>query len=148
MANIKAFLDELVSNPKAAELLKGKGEPKSEEEKIKAILEVGKELGYALTADELTAALKEKGEALKARTDAQASEVEKLDDDDLAQASGGKKEHSNCKDTFRDRENCWLKDGCDIVNIRYDDYVCHYTQQLCDNNQAEQIIKIIPELIP
>ena len=34
MANIKAFLDDLASNPKAAELLKGKGQPKTEEEKI------------------------------------------------------------------------------------------------------------------
>lgn len=148
MQNIKSFLDELTTNPKAIEKLQAKGELKTNEEKLQAILEIGKDLGYELSAEELSEALKEKAAALKERTDAQAEEVETLDDDELATAAGGKKEHSECKDTYRNRENCWVKDGCDVVNIKYSGYVCHLSQQLCDNNQTETLINVITNLIP
>ena len=88
MKSVENFLDELASKPEAMAKL-GQGEHKTKGDWLGALLELGKAWGYDLTAEELTAALREKGEALRKRTDAQAEAVRSLDEEALEGAAGG-----------------------------------------------------------
>ena len=121
--NIGAILDELRTEPRTAELLKGKEAPKTPEEAVEMYAAVAKELGYDLTAEELTAYIREQDAARKARTEERAEAVRRLDDSEIAAVTGGG-EHADCKDTFKDYENCWFNDACDMVMNSYPGYKC------------------------
>ena len=120
---IEEFIEEIRTSPRAAELLNGKEAPKTPEEAVEMFAAVAKELGYDLTAEELGAYIREQDEARRARTDDQAEGVRRLDDSEVAEVSGGG-EHADCKDTFKDYENCWFNDACDAVLHSYPDYKC------------------------
>ena len=126
MKSVENFLDELASKPEAMAKL-GQGEHKTKGDWLGALLEIGKAWGYDLTAEELTAALREKGEALRKRTDAQAEAVEALDDREMEQITGGRGD--TCAVTYKDRENCPSTDGCDTVVNRYKSYNCFYNHR-------------------
>ena len=59
LENAKKFLEELRTNDKVKELLKGKEAPKSIEEAVNVYLGVAKELGFNLTGEDLLSAIKE-----------------------------------------------------------------------------------------
>ena len=64
----------------------------------------------------------------KEKTEALAQEIQKLDDSELEKAAGGK-DHDECKDTYKNRENCVYNDACDLVYQWYPGYICkknHY----------------------
>ncbi len=135
-----AFLEELKTNPKAAELLKNREQPKTEEERILAFAEAAKTLGYDLTpaklADYLKAAIAER----QAKTDAQAAAVQKLSDSEAESVSGGKTPHevvSGCKFSFEHRENCMYFDACDQNYQSYVGYHCAHNDYAahCGNPQ-------------
>lgn len=50
--------------------------------------------------------------------------IQALDLDDLEAVAGGKSDHEECLDTFKNKENCWYNDGCDHIFNAYDDYIC------------------------
>ena len=62
---------------------------------------------------------------MKRKAQAAKDEIENLSEQELAEVAGGKG-HSDCRDTFKDRENCWVNDGCDHIYEDYRGYLCHY----------------------
>ena len=72
MDKVKKFLEECRNNPKADELFKG-GKPKSEAEMFSQWAGLAKDMGYDVTADDLSAyyekALKERAERTAAVTE-------------------------------------------------------------------------------
>ena len=126
---VKETLEKLMSDPKAKELFKGLEPPKSEEEKARKLIEAAKKLGYDLNAAELADYLKKAAADRKEKTDAQAQAIQKLDDSELEKAAGGR-DHDTCQDTFKDKENCWRNDACDLNYITsYPDYLCNHNHQ-------------------
>ena len=82
----KELLEAIKTDLKAKELLKGVSEPRSEEEMIRLCAEIAPKLGFDITEAEL----REAGAALaKERQDKTAADVQKLSDEEVAQASGG-----------------------------------------------------------
>ena len=125
---VKEILEKLASDPKAQELFKSLEQPKSEEEKASKMIEAAKQLGYDLSVEDLAEYLKNAVAARKEKTDAKAEAIQKLDDSELEKAAGGK-DHDECKDTYKNRENCVYNDACDLVYQWYPGYICkknHY----------------------
>lgn len=122
---IKAFLAGLGTDPRAKELMRRTAQADSEEEMIKACIEIGKGFGIDLTPEELRDYLRETAEAQRKRTEDRAEAIRLLEDSELDSVAGGK-DHSNCKDTFKHEENCWFNDGCDVSFNKYKgEYLCH-----------------------
>ncbi len=116
-----AFLEALKTSPLAKQKLQDSDPPKSEEEKIAMYLALAKEIGFDLTTEDLKAYLLNREQSLRKKTDAQAQEIQKLDDDELAQASGGVNKRSACKYTYSYSDDCWINDKCDRLNVFYPD---------------------------
>ena len=53
-----------------------------------------------------------------------------LENDSVA---GGVVMPHDCKDTFKDEENCWFNDGCDKTINKYPDYRCKRQYQGKEN---------------
>lgn len=140
---ITKFLEALGKEPKAKEALEKASMAGTEQEKLDIILLLAKEMGYNLTGDELKAYIEEKQEAQKERTDSLAETIEKIDDAEMTKVAGGAKDHEECRDTYRDAENCTYNDGCDVIFQGYPDYQCFATQQICNNNMLEKICNVI-----
>lgn len=136
---IKAFLEEIKSDPKAAMLLSDAAAPKNGKEEAAAYVKAAKKLGYDLTEEEFFAYIQEAVGEQKKKTEAGAAEIEQIPDEELEKAAGGKicfsvvkylycynvLTHEPCKYTFKDRENCWATDACDVMLIKYDYYICN-----------------------
>jgi hypothetical protein len=137
MSKAKEFFEKLGTDNKAKELFKGKAEPKTGEELVEAYLDAAKQLGYDLTSEDIVAYIKEKQEKVQSGTDSAAKAVQALPDDALDSVAGGG-DHTECNDTFRDKENCWATDGCDYVFTHYDEYVCNrnYNGYKCGSRDA------------
>ena len=138
MEQVKAFLEKLNTDPAAQSLLKSREQPKSEEEKIKAFAEVATALGFQMTEAEITEYLKETLMARLQKTDAQAETIQKLDDSEIEKVSGGK-DHPSCYDTYQDKENCWVTDGCDKTLQHYPDYLCNHNNRYFYCGDAENM---------
>ena len=82
LENAKKFLEELRTNDKVKELLKGKEAPKSIEEAVNVYLGVAKELGFNLTGEDLLSAIKE-------ATIGQGTEEKELNPNEMEQVNGG-----------------------------------------------------------
>lgn len=136
---ITQFLDALGKEPKAAEAYKKIGEAATNEEKIALFLGLAKDMGFDLTEEEIKAYIKER----MAATEKKAGAIEQVDDDELAKVAGGKKEHSECLDTYRIGENCWVTDACDAVLQGYPGNECGSTQVICQGQQGNLICNIL-----
>ena len=122
---IAKVLEELVANEQAIAMLKEYEKPDAtEDDRIKAYVEVAKKCGYSLTAEEFRSYAEETAKAVKASTDKAANTVKEVSDDELAAVAGGKASWEKCKDTYKDQENCWINDGCDFAFHIYDWYGC------------------------
>jgi predicted ribosomally synthesized peptide with nif11-like leader len=82
LENAKKFLEELRTNDKVKELLKGKEAPKSIEEAVNVYLGVAKELGFNLTGEDLLSAIKEAAIG-------QGTEEKELNPNEMEQVNGG-----------------------------------------------------------
>ena len=112
MENAKKFFEEVLRTEEAKAILADTKKPETEPELLDAYLEIAKKLNVELTA-----------EGILAYFDASKPASGELDDDELAQLTGGG-EHAECKDTFISGENCWWTDGCDVAATNYADYRC------------------------
>ena len=83
---VKELLNAIRNNPKAKELLKGASEPKSEEDMIRLCSEIAPKLGFDVSETDIREAVAALAKERQAKT---AADVEKLSDDEVAQASGG-----------------------------------------------------------
>ena len=124
LKEIKEVLDKLTNDPKAKELLKSYDKPEPGKEAA-VYAEIATKLGYNITEADLTGYNEKLAEVMKKRSKANIDKIEALPDEDLGQVAGGAEKHSNCSDTFLDKENCWSNDGCDNVWNNYPDYICH-----------------------
>ena len=113
MANEKTLeiLKEMKADPKAQELFKGMGKPKSPDEAIAAYAQVAEKLGYGITAEDIREAMKQEETIRKAKTDKVVADMEELKDDDLENVAGGKG-HPECENDFEWRYRCDLNDWC------------------------------------
>ena len=112
MEKAKKFFEEIIKAEEAKALFAATEKPETDEARIAAYLEIAKKLNVELTA-----------EGILAYFDASKPASGELDDDELAQLTGGG-EHAECKDTFISGENCWWTDGCDVAATNYADYRC------------------------
>ncbi|MBR5110630.1 MAG: hypothetical protein IK099_10580 [Clostridia bacterium] len=137
MANekIKELLKAIQADPKANETLREIIKAEGEDGIVRYLMEAAKKSGFTVTEAEIREAFEAEAKARMKKTEEAAADIQALPDDALVKAAGGKKGHSNCKDTFLDKENCWYNDGCDKNYQDYDDYVCHnnYKDQHCGN---------------
>ena len=83
---VKELLETVKTNPKAKELLKGAGEPKSEEDMIRLCAEIAPKLGFDITEAEIRAGVAEMERQRREKTSAG---IETLSDEDAEKASGG-----------------------------------------------------------
>ena len=144
----KGEIEAMLRDPRTGELLSGCAEPESLEAACAIYADAARKLGLELDAADFEAYFRREEQACIARTEEAASTIRELPDDELELVSGGKKDHKNCRDTYRDRENCWINNGCDVLNQKYDTYSCQYTQNVCENNADNELIRILPDLIP
>ena len=99
---MEAFLAALRANPGAAEKLNNREKAKTEEEKIGAIVELARKMGYELTKEDLAAYMAETAQARKEKTDEQIQGIEMLEDDEVDGVTGGigphfDGRHDNCR---------------------------------------------------
>ena len=113
MEKAKKFFEEIIKTEDAKAILATTKKPENEQELVDAYLEIAKKLNVELTA-----------EGILAYFDAIKPASGELDDDELAQLTGGTGSAA-CQDTFQQRENCFHNDGCDISWNVYSDYKCH-----------------------
>jgi len=131
---IMALLEELKKGPQAKEALEKIKAAKSRAEALATLVALAKEQGFEISEQEFAEAIRAAAEQRKAETEEAVAQVERLSDDDVAQAVGGKsrsesggKGHAECQDSFLDRENCWHTDGCDHNYQDYNNYICKNT---------------------
>ena len=130
---VRTFLNALRINSKAKEMIQNMPEPKTAEERIAAYAKIAEELGFDISQDDLREYVAHKEQKQKETTEAAAAEIESLTPEEMEEVSGGG-DHSECKDTYKDKENCWVNDGCDIINNHYSDYQCHYNNKCNKQN--------------
>lgn len=132
--NAKKFFEILNTDPEAQKLLKGCPKPENPEEVLTAFAELAEKYEISLSKEDFQNFLVEEEKAMESRTEAAVSQIQELPDEALDAVAGGG-DHADCKYTFRDHENCWLKDGCDFAFRQYDDYGCYWN----NNNACENL---------
>lgn len=123
MEKIEQFLEALKSGGEAEELLKDRPASTGMEEETRAYAEAAARLGYDISADELKAYAEKKAAACRDRTGRAAEEIRGLSEEEMADVAGG---GDTCKNTYKNRENCWKNDGCDNIVNMYDHYLCKW----------------------
>ena len=130
--NAKEFLDAISENQELREYLEKSQIPEGMK-KEDCLLAAAEKFGYAVTKEELEEALRCKKEELKAAVADAEEAVREIPMDELDTVAGGgildksdKRDHEDCKFTFKDKENCWYSDGCDLALIEYHDYICNF----------------------
>ncbi len=121
---IRETMEKIAKDPKASDLFRSYGSIEGSSE-AKIYSEVAAKLGYDLSEADLSEYLTKMEEHVRKRTEADASAIADLPDDDMKAIAGGKNTNSKCSDTYKDRENCWFNDGCDNLINFYDEYICH-----------------------
>ena len=119
MENAKKFFEETLATEEAKKLIATQERKQTLEEIVSAYVDIAAQLGVNITAEEIEAYFE--GKLKKATASGE------LDDDELEFLYGGRAEY--CYDTFVDRENCWISDGCDYINNNYDNYNCSWSNK-------------------
>lgn len=134
------FLSTLNTNERAKELLKGKKKPESHEELAKIYSEIAAELGEQITPGDFIQTAQELEERIKQKTQAAASDLVAMKDDQVEDVAGGfyywasdkycsdyefYMVENKCKNDFEDT-SCWSSDACDNVIISYYDCSGNY----------------------
>ena len=130
---VKAFLEALKTDPKAQELIRGIPEPETPASRIRTYAKIAEDLGYDLSDADLDAFIADQEKYPQAKAEAAAKEIKELPEDELEEVAGGKN-HADCTDTYKNKENCWVVDACDIVLTHYKNYECHHMTS-CSNMQ-------------
>ena len=99
--------------------------PETEEDELKIYAAIAGQIGLDFTVEELHDVIEEMREEQANRTEVQVQGLEPMPDQDLKQVAGGK-DYPECKSSFKDEENCFHNDGCDVVYHKYDIYSCEF----------------------
>ena len=128
------FLNTLSKNERAQELFKTKKKPESLEEQAKIYSEIAAELGEQFAPEDFIQMTKELEERIKQKTEAAASDLEALEDNQVKDVAGGYYYlgsgycvdyqyyvvEDQCKGDFKDT-SCWFSDACDNkITLYYD----------------------------
>ena len=127
------FLNTLGKNERVLELLKAKKKPESIEEQAKIYSETAAELGEQIAPEDFIQMTKELEERIKQKTEAAASDLVALEDNQVGDVAGGYYYwegndynedlyivENQCKGDFKDT-SCWFSDACDSwVTFYYD----------------------------
>ena len=132
------FLNTLSKNERAQELFKTKKKPESLEEQAKIYSEIAAELGEQFAPEDFIQMTKELEERIKQKTEAAASDLEALEDNQVGDVAGGYyyvegngydeplyMVENQCKNDFTDT-SCWFSDACDNWVIYYFDCSGNY----------------------
>ena len=129
------FLTDLSKNAEIRKYMENYTIPEGTE-KAEALADVAARFGYEITKEDLMKAIEKQASELDDSRQAAEKEVVELSTDDLDTVAGGallskggEPEHIDCKETFKDKENCWYNDGCDYAFNMYDDYHCNVGQK-------------------
>ena len=121
------FLNTLGTNERAQELLKTKKKPESIEEKAKIYSEAAAELGEQIAPEDFIQMTKELEERIKQKTEAAASDLVALEDDQVEDIAGGfyywqdqSTKVYKCRYDFVDTD-CWWEDACEVLQVTYND---------------------------
>ncbi|MBR5336466.1 MAG: Nif11-like leader peptide family natural product precursor [Lachnospiraceae bacterium] len=147
MDNVKKLMAALESDPEARKKVEDIARPSDRDGYIRYYVEVGKRLGLEITEDDIREGVEQAAKELSSRTDSLSDTIEKLPDEELGMVAGGKKGHSNCKDTFKNRENCYFDDGCDFIFLSYDNYKCdrNYNGHQCGDKHSRYCTSALAE---
>ena len=126
MENIMQFLKALKTDPRAAELVKGRATPRNDQEAIASYAELAQALGCSLSKEEITEALSAMVRERKEKTAKTESEIGKLviHEEALDQVAGGaidfmpdgspeRADKKACSATYDSGDWCWWTDMCD-----------------------------------
>ncbi len=150
---IKELLKAVKTDPEAQAKLQGLTKPADEDGIIRYYAEAAKKLSFDVTEADLRAFLAEATADRTGKTEDAAAKVQALQDDELAQAAGGGRSggsvhcdnnYSSCVDTYRQRENCWFNDGCDLDHNHYSDYLCehNYNGHICGDAESQDCSQV------
>ena len=123
MSDVKRFFEMLDNDASAKALLAGE-KPDNEAEFYGAYVNAATELGFTVSADDIKEELEAREAAVAAKTDETIGGMCELSAEEMDNVAGGAVIPHECKDTFKDEENCWISDGCDKYNNNYPDYRC------------------------
>lgn len=127
---IEKFIEQIKSDPDVQELLRNRPKGNDREDGLKVYAELAAQLGYTFTEADLKEAVEEKRNLRMEKTEAAAAGLQELPDDALDRVAGGK-DHKDCRNTYKDREDCWKSDSCDWVVHLYDHSICAWYYYLC-----------------
>ena len=128
------FLNTLGTNERAKELLNNRKKPENFEEQAKIYSETASELGEQIAPEDFTQAIQDLEERIKQKTEAAASDLEALEDNQVKDVAGGYYYlgsgycvdyeyyvvEDQCKGDFKDT-SCWFSDACDNkITLYYD----------------------------
>lgn len=116
------LLEQLKHDPKAQELLNAAEKPSDEKGMAKIAAQAAHQVGLPLEEEDILNALQELKREHKARTEAAADQVVKLNDSKLDSVTGGALDiHGNvikCMYDFWD-QSCFMQDACEVIYVRY-----------------------------
>ena len=133
--NARKFLDAISENTELRKYLETYQIPDGME-KEDCLVAVAEKFGFAVTKEELMEAFRCKQEELKTAVAGAEAAVQEIPLGELDSVAGGgdvgaanqnlkgKGEHPECKVTYKNWENCTALDGCDLVLIKYSNYLC------------------------
>jgi len=120
------FLNTLGTNERAKELLNNRKKPENFEEQAKIYSETAAELGEQITPEDFMQATQELEARIKKKTEAAASDLVALEDDQVEDIAGGVYHYrdgekvTGCRYDFVDTD-CWREDACELLQVNYND---------------------------
>jgi len=128
------FLNTLGTNEQAKKLLKNRKKPENFEEQAKIYSEIAAELGEQITPKDFKLAVEEVEEQIRKKTEAAASDLVALEDDQVEDVAGGfyyvvddctvastsRVIENQCANDFVDT-SCWWDDACTSWSTYYYD---------------------------
>ena len=122
----KKFMDALKNDPKAKELLKDIPKPETKEDATAAYIDLAGKLGITLSEEDVKGFVEEEKD-VAARSENAAKAIQTLPDDELDNVAGGwSGAEGNCDNTYKQKENCWSNDACDIIVNHPAGYECSW----------------------
>ena len=133
LEKVKELVKAVESDPESREVLQSLIMSADKDGIASFLAEAAKRLGIDVTEEDILETIAEKERNQKNKTEESIADVEKIPDDGLDHVAGGAGgcEWLSywCSDTYQDRENCLLDDGCDKSINHYARYKCHNTFQ-------------------
>ena len=121
--SIAELLEKLRTDPETVRQIRARVFPAARNELAQAYADAARAAGAEVTKEEILSFISETESQVGARSDAATASVRELPEEELSRVAGGG-DHPECYDTFKDKENCWIKDGCDHIYQDYKKYVC------------------------